>query len=216
MNLFERLLDRRLCDQLPAEGGDAGGANTPIEKPAAAVNAPPANSNDNEATNKSVEVKPNNAPENPINAPDKYDFKVSEGQQLDVTAVKEFEPIARELDLSNEQAQKLVDLYGAKIMPQVIKQQAEQWQQQIDSWVKTVNEDQQLGSVESINHAQKALKKFGSPDLKQYLNDTGLGNHPELIRVFANIGQAMAEDSMVTGNINGQISAADVLFGDSK
>lgn len=180
------------------------------------MNTPPANSNDNEATNKSVEVKPNNPPENPINAPDKYDFKVSEGQQLDVTSVKAFEPIARELDLSNEQAQKLVDLYGAKIMPQVIKQQAEQWQQQIDSWVKTVNDDQQLGSIESINHAQKALEKFGSPDLKQYLNDTGLGNHPELIRVFANIGQAMAEDNMVTGNNNGQISAADVLFGDSK
>ncbi|WGL96480.1 peptidase [Arsenophonus nasoniae] len=213
MNLFERLLDRRLCDQ---QGGDAGGVNTPTEKPAAAVNTPPANSNDNETTNKSVEVKPNNATENPINSPYKYDFKVSEGQQLDVTAVKAFEPIARELDLSNEQAQKMVDLYGAKIMPQVIKQQAEQWQQQIDSWVKTVNEDQQLGSVESINHAQKALEKFGSPDLKQYLNDTGLGNHPELIRVFANIGQAMAEDNMVTGNNNGQISAADVLFGDSK
>lgn len=216
MSLFERLLNSGLCDQLPPEGGEGGGTNMPTEKPPAEVNTLPANSNDNENTNKPAEIKPNHAAEKPANAPDKYDFKVSEGQQLDVAAVKEFEQIARDLNLTNEQAQKLVDLYGAKIMPQMIKQQAEQWQQQIDSWVKTVNDDQQLGSVESINHAQKALEKFGSPDLKQYLNDTGLGNHPELIRVFANIGQAMAEDSMVTGNNNGQISTADVLFGDSK
>lgn len=57
------------------------------------------------------------------------------------------------------------------------------------------------------------MDKFGSPELKQYLNETGLGNHPELVRIFANIGKAMSEDGLVTGNSGGVKSAADVLFG---
>lgn len=216
MSVFERLVDNRLCNPLSPEGGEGSGANRLTEETAVEVNTSPVNDNDKVETHKPDDIKQPNTLEKLANTPDKYDFKVTEGQPLDVTAVAAFEPIARELNLSNEQAQKLVDLYGAQIMPQVIKQQADQWQQQIDTWVKTVNEDKALGSVESINHAQRAMEKFGSPDLKQYLNDTGLGNHPELIRTFAHIGKSMAEDNLVTGDHNGQMSAADVLFGDSK
>ncbi|MGK3508138.1 exodeoxyribonuclease VII large subunit, partial [Escherichia coli] len=41
----------------------------------------------------------------------KYEFQAAEGVELDTEALKEFEPVARELNLTNEQAQKLVDAY---------------------------------------------------------------------------------------------------------
>ena len=48
-------------------------------------------------------------------APEKYEaFKVPDGVQVDEAALKEFEPMARGLNLSQEQAQQLVDFYAAK------------------------------------------------------------------------------------------------------
>ncbi|MEI6907818.1 peptidase, partial [Klebsiella pneumoniae] len=54
---------------------------------------------------------------------------------------------------------------------------------------------------------------FGTPELKEYLNGTGLGNHPELVKAFIKVGKAMSEDGMVTGKEGGQRSAAEVLYG---
>lgn len=225
MNLWQKLIMRRLYNEQHSEGGEGGGgtATEPTQETSATdKNELPANSDD---PNKSTEKengeeqgkpadKKNDANKSDVGAPEKYEFKApEEGQELDKGALEVFEPIARELNLNNEQAQKLVDVYGSKIMPAINKQLAEGWQKQTEQWAETVKADKELGSDESIGAAQKAMDKFGSPELKQYLEESGLGNHPELIRIFASVGKAMSEDGLVTGNSNGSKSAADVLFG---
>lgn len=220
MILWQRLMMRRLCEEQNAEGGDNGGAAPGTTGTPAGTEAPPADNGGTPAgneQNKGAEPPAKDQKSDPgkpaVAAPEKYEFKSAEGQELDAEAVKAFEPIAKELNLSNEQAQKLVDVYGSKIMPKLVEQQAAQWQQQIEQWSEQVKADKDLGTDASIGAAQKAMEKFGSPELKQYLNETGLGNHPELVRIFANIGKAMSEDGLVTGNSGGAKSAADVLFG---
>ncbi|EQB9153988.1 peptidase [Morganella morganii] len=220
MNLWQRLMMRRLCEEQSAEGGDNGGAAPGTAGAPAGTETPPANNGGTPAGNEQDKgaEQPAKDPKADtgkpaVAAPEKYEFKPAEGQELDAEAVKAFEPIAKELNLSNEQAQKLVDVYGSKIMPKLVEQQAAQWQQQIEQWAEQVKADKDLGTDASIGAAQKAMDKFGSPELKQYLNETGLGNHPELVRIFANIGKAMSEDGLVTGNSGGAKSAADVLFG---
>ncbi len=220
MNLWQRLMMRRLCEEQNAEGGDNGGAATGADNAQAGADTSSADNGGTPAgneQNKGAEQQAKDQKADPgksaVAAPEKYEFKTAEGQELDAEAVKAFEPIAKELNLSNEQAQKLVDVYGGKIMPKLVEQQAAQWQQQIEQWSEQVKADKDLGTDASIGAAQKAMDKFGSPELKQYLNETGLGNHPELVRIFANIGKAMSEDGLVTGNSGGVKSAADVLFG---
>ena len=81
--------------------------------------------------------------------------------------------MARELNLTNEQAQKLVDAYSTKILPLVQKQQAEAWQKQTEGWAEAVKSDKEIGGdklTSSISAAQRALDIFGGPELKQYLN----------------------------------------------
>lgn len=223
MNLFQRLVFRRLCNEAPVDGGEGGGG-APAQESAPAKQDAPANS-DNPAptgtepstTDNKASTKQEDTDKNPVSAaPEKYEFTAGEDQELDKEAVAAFEPIARELGLSNEQAQKIVDVYGSTIMPQIIKQQNEAWQQQTVEWAETIKADKELGSVESIGNAQKAMDQFGTPELKQYLNDSGLGNHPELFRIFSRIGKAMSEDGFVSGSSENARSAADVLFGDSK
>jgi hypothetical protein len=50
-----------------------------------------------------------------------------------------------------------------------------------------------------IQAAQAAVQKFGGQDLLNYLNQTGLGNHPALIKAFAQIGSKISDDSALTG-----------------
>lgn len=152
----------------------------------------------------------------PEGAPEKYEFKAAEGAELDTEALKDFEPLARELNLNQEQAQKLVDMYGTKLLPMVQKQQAEAWQKQTEGWAESVKADKEIGGDKlnsNLSAAQRALEQFGTPELKEYLNGTGLGNHPELVKTFIRIGKAMSEDNMVTGKESGQRSAAEVIYG---
>ncbi|EOA5628246.1 peptidase [Providencia rettgeri] len=223
MNLFQRLLFRRLCNEVSVDGGEGGGG-APEQEPAPAKQDAPANGDNSAPAGTEPSNTDNKANPEPKGddkkfvsaAPEKYEFTAGEGQELDKEAVAAFEPIARELGLSNEQAQKIVDVYGSTIMPQIAKQQEAAWQKQVTEWAETVKADKELGSVESIGNAQKAMDQFGTPELKQYLNDSGLGNHPELFRIFSRIGKAMSEDGFVSGSSENARSAADVLFGDSK
>ena len=47
--------------------------------------------------------------------------------------------------------------------------------------------------------AQKAILRFGSPALKEFLNQ-GFGDNADLIVTFARIGKALGEDSVVEGS----------------
>ncbi|HEM8138389.1 TPA: peptidase [Providencia rettgeri] len=222
MNLFQRLVFRRLCNEVSVDGGEGSAATT---TETTAVKTETSTTGDQTTTTSTETDKANDTPstkqeevdKKPVSvAPEKYEFTAGEGQELDKEAVAAFEPIARELGLSNEQAQKIVDVYGSTIMPQIMKQQNEAWQQQTVEWAETIKADKELGSVESIGNAQKAMDQFGTPELKQYLNDSGLGNHPELFRIFSKIGKAMSEDGFVGGSGENARSSADILFDKSK
>ncbi|WP_353798029.1 peptidase [Enterobacter cloacae] len=232
MNLFERLLHRRICNEQPADGGAAPAPSEP-SAPAADAPAPAADQakpegdkpqpgtegdkpqEDKPADGDKPADKPDEKEQKPEGAPEKYEFKAGEGVELDTEALKDFEPVARDLNLTNEQAQKLVDAYP-KILAGVQQRQAEAWQKQTEGWAETVKADKEIGGdklTANLSAAQRALDQFGTPELKEYLNATGLGNHPDLVKTFVKIGKAMSEDGMVDGSNQGQRSAAEVLYG---
>lgn len=165
----------------------------------------------------------------PEGAPEKYELKAPEGfEKLDEQLVEAFEPIAREFNLTNEQAQKLTETMMPKVVERMTEQSREAWSNTIESWVGEVKGDKELGGDSmpaNLDAANRAVAKFGSPELKALLDypsaenpkGLGLGNHPELVRVFSRIGKAMAEDGMVNGNSagDGKKSQAEVLFGSS-
>lgn len=229
MNLFERLLYRRLCNEQPADGGTApaaasepaapaGDTSTPASEPAQQEGEKPADegAEQNDKADKQDGEKPEEKDEQkPEGAPEKYEFQAGEGVELDAEALKDFEPVARDLNLTNEQAQKLVDAYP-KILAGVQQRQTEAWQAQTEQWAADVKADKEVGGdklTANLSAAQRALDQFGTPELREYLDGTGLGNHPELVKAFIKVGKAMSEDGVITGKESGQRSAAEVLYG---
>lgn len=129
--------------------------------------------------------------------PESYDLKMPDGVQLDSAAAEEFTTIAKELKLDQAAAQKLADV-GAKMA----QRQAEAHAQLVDSWTEQVKTDKEIGGDkldENLGIARKAIETFGSPELKDLLNSTGLGNHPEFVKLAFKVGKAISEDRFVTG-----------------
>lgn len=200
-----------------ATGSDqAGAGSTLMTAPPsgdAANNGAPANAADSTNANadasgaNSDTTQTDDKDAKPDAVPEKYDLKTPDGVALDEAALAEFEPIAKELKLTNEQAQKLADIH-TKRMQETERANAEQWKQTTANWVNDIKADKEIGGQNldtSVRHAQAALAKFGTPELKAQMDATGMGNHPELVRVFARIGKAMAEDNFIQSGKDGVV-----------
>ena len=135
-------------------------------------------------------------PTEPV-VPETYELKMPEGVELDQAATTEFTAIAKELKLDQEAAQKLADI-GAKMA----QRQVEAHAQLVETWTEQVKTDKDIGGdnlAENLGVARKAIDTFGSPELKALLNSTGLGNHPEVVKLAFKVGKAISEDGFVSG-----------------
>lgn len=131
-------------------------------------------------------------------APEKYEFKAPEGSELNSEVMSQFEGVAKELGLSQEAAQKVVDAMG----PKIAAVQAAVIEQQKAAWTESARTDKEFGGEklnENLSMAKKALDAFGTPELRTLLNETGLGNHPEIIRAFFKAGQKISSGNFVPG-----------------
>ncbi|WP_175982558.1 peptidase [Caballeronia zhejiangensis] len=146
--------------------------------------------------------KPGDKPAEEAKPIEYTDFKVPEGVELKGEALDELKAFAKEKGLSQEDAQKLVDL-GAKQSQAFQTQVAEQAKAQSAEWAAQTKGDKEIGGdalPENLAAAKQALDKFGSPELKSLLNQSGLGNHPEVVRFMVKAGKAISEDGrLVTG-----------------
>ena len=219
MNLFERLMYRRLMSEA-GEGGEGGGGaagqttTATTSQEGSAEGDQSGGDNDQqqqqqqqqEGTKSEGDNKQEDKDKKPgLQAPEKYELTAPEGTELDSKAVELFEPVARELGLSNDQAQKLAGLWP-QLQEQIQNRQAESWGQQVEQWAADTKTDKEIGGDKltvSVGHAQKALDTFASKEFREFLDSTGLGNHPEMVRAFAKVGKLMSEDSFVTGQGNG-------------
>lgn len=83
----------------------------------------------------------------------------------------------------------------------------EQWQKQVSQWREEVAQDPQLGGVHmaaNVARAQLALDRFDQGrHIGRLLEESGYGNHPEVLRFFNRVADALMEDSLVRGEPGG-------------
>lgn len=129
--------------------------------------------------------------------PDTYaDFAMPEGVTVDSALLSEATPLFKELGLTQEQAQKLVD-FQAKQVQASSQSQVDAFNQLMNDWQEQSRNDKEFGGDafdENIAVARSAIDKFGTPELKQLLEEHGVGNHPEVIRFMVKVGKLTAED----------------------
>jgi hypothetical protein len=128
-------------------------------------------------------------------APESYEFKMPDGVELDGKAAEEFTAIAKELKLSQADAQRIAD-----VAVKMQQKQAETHAEMVKGWAEGCKTDKEFGGdnlQQNLSVARKAIDTFGSPELKALLNSTGMGNHPEVVRFAFKAGKAISEDTFV-------------------
>ena len=133
-------------------------------------------------------------------SPDKYKLEAnSDVVPLDEGAIKQFAENAHQLGLNNKQAQGILEFYKNSMEGSV--QQA-----RIDTETAQANAEQELRKEwgrsydENIKKAGAIAKANMSEDiLNMELKDgTRIGDHPSVIKGFANIANLMSEDKLVS------------------
>jgi len=158
----------------------------------------------------------------PQGAPEKYDFKVPEGMTVDDKIVQQFEPIAREHNLSNEAVQALVDFEAARVksageaQAADLKTERELWAKEQQKWITDLKADPDFGGAkhnEAVQASHKAIGAFADKDFVEWAKETGMGNFPPLVKLLSRIGRAMGEDKVHNGDPTvGKKTAAEVMY----
>jgi len=136
------------------------------------------------------------------------EFELPEGVALDEQGASEFKALAKELKLPAESAKKLAELAANRA-----RAQHEAHTTLVTGWAEQVKADKEIGGdklPETLAVAKKAIDQFGSPELKDLLNSTGLGNHPEVVKLAWRIGKAISEDTFVRGAAKGPATESDL------
>lgn len=173
--------------------------------------------------------KDGDPPAAPEGAPEAYDtaaFTMPEGITFDEEGFKEVEPVLRDLNLTQEQAGKLMGAYGEKIVPLIAKRTTEQFDEQgaqiRADLARDLQADSEVGGKkldESRSYAAKAISHFipnatERAEFSEYLNASGLGNHPLLMRIIAGSGRTISEASTpAPGSTSEPLSNSQLFYG---
>jgi hypothetical protein len=138
-------------------------------------------------------------------APEKYeDFKLPEGIALEPKALEEATAVFKELGISQEGAQKLVDFH-VKTLQEANEGPLKLWQDKQTEWKKEVAEDPKLGPrlPEIKANYSRMLDAMGDPAastaFKEMVEYTGAGNNPAFIRMIDKIASHFAEGKPLAG-----------------
>lgn len=201
-----------------ATAAPAAATSAPAAAPAAAsaaAPAAPAASTETTAASATPAATTSTEPSTPTGAPEKYEFKPTEGIKFNDVVIGKFSEVAKELNLTQDGAQKVL----TEVAPLIAKQQVEAFKATVEGWETASKADKEIGGekyAENLALARKGIDAHFSADFIKLLNDTGLGNHPEMIRGMMKIGRTVSQDKFVPGGTGSQTpmgSAADKLYG---
>ena len=131
-----------------------------------------------------------------------FDRNIAEGFSIDDKTIESMSPVFKELNLSQENAQKLIDAYAPLLkqqMEQSSKKSIDTYNEIISEWGKETRAFLGDESAKKMAAASRTMKAFGTPELMKMLDETGVGNHKSLVEFFITVGEKIGEDSFVEG-----------------
>jgi len=130
---------------------------------------------------------------------EKYDIaeQVGEGEEsvFDENQLANFKEFAYNNNLLPKQANQLLSYMRGQQIADEQKLEADASQELSDGIAALKEEWGDDGFDNNINKATTVVSEFGFEGLKEYFNETGIGNDPMLIRFLAKVGGSLTEDS---------------------
>lgn len=149
-----------------------------------------------------------------LGKPEPYEIEAPEGYPITPENLKSLNAHFNELGLTKEQAEKALAYRAEQYAAFQASQQAQR-----KSWITEIQADKEYGGEkfkETVADAKRALAQFDEGGtIRTLLEETGYGDNPAIIKVFAKVGRAMAEDKIVgKGGAGGKKPLAERLYSD--
>lgn len=155
------------------------------------------------STETKPEVKPEAKPD-PKAVPETYTFAAPEGYTIDSKLIETAAPIFKELGLTNDQAQKLVDIQIAREIA-AAKGPADSYAATRTEWQNAVKADPEISAAgldkvkTDIGRVIATLPTDLQGDFRKAMDITGAGDHPAMVKALWKLSELVTEGSHVTG-----------------
>lgn len=136
--------------------------------------------------------------------PEEYeDFTLPEGMELDSDALEIGTPMLKELGLSQDKAQKVIDHYSQIRQAEVGRMQ-EAIEKRNAAWDEDLATDKEVGGEKLAANSAMVKKIFNTFDTDKaaakYLAETGQASCSPIFKMFARMASHFEEDTFVSGN----------------
>lgn len=175
------------------------------------------------AYEKKAENIPANIDEGYFGKPEKYDYslvELPENYCYNEELLNEFNELAGKYNLSQKSANELMSMAVklTKLMgDNYSKTLADQNRQKINNYKQMLNTDSEIGGAnlnKTMYTANLAYTEFANDSVQQVLAETGLNCHPQIVKMFYNIGKRMQNDTLYGLNSPAVLkeNREDILF----
>lgn len=161
----------------------------------------------------------NSAAADAAGPPEKYELTPPDGfEAIDTDVLGEAEPVLKELNLTNDQANKLMPIAGQLVKKTLDRAEAaitDRAVSQRREWADAFEKDPEIGGANkdrTLTEAARAFDHYGlkkGEGLRQLLDESGIGNHPDMIRFVARVGRDLEEGSFERGDAANQPKAPE-------
>lgn len=143
-------------------------------------------------------------------SPDKYDLSGIVPDTYNQDVLEQFKQKAHETGMSQEGVRKMAEWY----------KEVEVKQHEAINKARAIQDDQHIMTLKTelganfdaeVRNARKALDAYTDKAFKQYMDESGLGNHPALVKAFAKIGRELSEDRLVQSDTATRLAKNDEL-----
>jgi len=128
--------------------------------------------------------------------PNGYDFTEYGDDNGELDGFREF---AHETGLSQQQADGILGLYSS-IQEEESNASTQQTEDQKIQTQIDLQREWGRNYDGKLDYAKRAFGQIGTPELSKLMDESGMGNHPEVIRAFSKVGEMLGEDSLVIGS----------------
>lgn len=145
--------------------------------------------------------------------PEKYEFTIPEGVTIDEALMTDVSTFAADNKLSIGEAQKIADM-GVQLMTKQQELRETQFNEIKAGWLETAKTDTEIGADVSKGEeslAARAFNTIATPEMKELVDHYGIGNHPEMLRMFFRLSSLMGDDGMQLPGTGAGLGKGDAL-----
>lgn len=139
-------------------------------------------------------------------APESYEFSMPEGVELDSGLVEGATPLLQKYNVSQDDAQAFADLIAQSnqaAAERFSEEASAAFIEQLETWATELKNDKDFGGDNfeaNAALAREAIEQFGSDELRDMFDSTGVGTHPAMVKFAHKVGKFLVEDQPGRGS----------------